>query len=61
MCYFWWRHSYFCLAARKAEEEQKKKDAMQALSASFGGYKSQGKFFRNLTIMVVFSESIAGL
>ena len=32
------------LAARKAEEEQKKKEAMQALSASFGGYKSQGNF-----------------
>ena len=30
-------------AARKAEEGQKKKDAMAALSASFGGYKSQGE------------------
>ena len=31
------------LAARKAEEELKKKEAMAALSTSFGGYKSQGK------------------
>lgn len=30
------------LAARKAEEELKKKEAMAALSTSFGGYKSQG-------------------
>ena len=33
--------NYFS-AARKAEEELKKKEAMAALSTSFGGYKSQG-------------------
>merc|ERR1712130_207395 len=30
-------------AARKEAEELKKKEAMQALSASFGGYKQQAK------------------
>lgn len=42
--------SWNFLAARKAEEELKKKEAMAALSTSFGGYKSQGYyFFTNLT------------
>jgi len=35
--------SWNFLAARKAEEELKKKEAMAALSTSFGGYKSQAK------------------
>ena len=43
--------SWNFLAARKAEEELKKKEAMAALSTSFGGYKSQGNyFFTNLSL-----------